>query len=98
MYRLYQSLAGAWTVQGVAEYMGNLRCTVCIFGSCVDSLGSSRTMAFLNINTGKSICTDCIFDSGEFLRQRAYFGIEGSTSPNVIHSRRTEHIDMDLAM
>ena len=28
MYRLYQSLAGAWTAQGVAEYMGNLRCTV----------------------------------------------------------------------
>ena len=56
-------------------------------------------MVVLNINTGKSICTDCIFDSGEFLRQRAhYFGIEGSTSPKVIHSHRTEHIDMDLAM
>ena len=60
-------------------------------------------MEFLNINTGKSIYTVCIFDScvnsGEFLRQRAhYFGIDRSTSPNVIHSHRTEHIDMDLTM
>ena len=48
MYSLYQSLAGAWTVQGIPEYMGKLRCIVCIslwlvHGLCREFLSTWET-------------------------------------------------------